>query len=110
MVIVFFPDKPTISSLVKVPDLNQYTDGDALLTLTCTATSNPAPAYYWVYESDYTNRTQIGVGNQLVLRNLTLNTTGTYTCVAYNLIKGVNQTVNASRLVAVGQYIVSFIF
>ncbi|XP_052258649.1 tyrosine-protein phosphatase non-receptor type substrate 1-like isoform X2 [Dreissena polymorpha] len=93
--------KPTISSLRKVPDASQYTDGDPLLTLSCTATSNPAPEYYWTYESNNTNRTQLGVGNQLMLRNLTLNSKGVYTCVAYNLIKGVNQTTNASTEILV---------
>ncbi|XP_052214672.1 cell adhesion molecule 2-like isoform X2 [Dreissena polymorpha] len=93
--------KPTISSLRKVPDASQYTDGDPSLTLSCTATSNPAPEYYWTYESNNTNRTQLGVGNQLVLRNLTLNSKGVYTCVAYNLIKGVNQTTNASTEILV---------
>ncbi|KAH3881069.1 hypothetical protein DPMN_004993, partial [Dreissena polymorpha] len=87
---VYVTGRITVQTVPRIPPYNECIEGDALLTtLICTATFNPAPAYYWVYESEYTNRTHIGTGNQLVLRNLTLNTTGTYTCVAYNLIKGI---------------------
>ncbi|XP_052804553.1 fibroblast growth factor receptor 2-like [Mya arenaria] len=72
------------------------------LILTCSAEGNPSPSYYWMYMTEGAeNGIMLGSGNQYTLNNLTLEETGIYTCVAYNEIKGVNQTVNASTQITI---------
>ncbi|XP_052804472.1 uncharacterized protein LOC128234335 [Mya arenaria] len=96
--------KPVILSLVRFPEQTQYTEGMAQLILTCIADGNPLPSYYWMYMAEGAgNGTMLGSESQYTLNNLTLEGTGIYTCVAYNEIKGINQTVNASTQITINK-------
>ncbi|WAR04133.1 hypothetical protein MAR_019502 [Mya arenaria] len=65
---------------------------------------NPLPSYYWMYMAEGAgNGTMLGSESQYTLNNLTLEGTGIYTCVAYNEIKGINQTVNASTQITINK-------
>ncbi|XP_032871963.1 carcinoembryonic antigen-related cell adhesion molecule 5-like [Amblyraja radiata] len=61
-----------------IPDQAAYTSGtDA--SLTCSAVSNPAPEYQWLFNGLFQQS-----GQQLVIAALGVNDTGSYTCQVFN--------------------------
>ncbi|WAR12053.1 CEAM1-like protein [Mya arenaria] len=94
----FLLDKPVIRSLIRYPDMQLYPERLEELQLRCYAEGNPLPGHFWLFN----NSTRAGYGS-LVLNNLTTAQEGTYTCVAYNYIKGVINNVSASTYIAIQQ-------
>ncbi|XP_052819116.1 uncharacterized protein LOC128244980 isoform X3 [Mya arenaria] len=90
--------KPVIRSLIRYPDMQLYPERLEELQLRCYAEGNPLPGHFWLFN----NSTRAGYGS-LVLNNLTTAQEGTYTCVAYNYIKGVINNVSASTYIAIQQ-------
>ncbi|XP_052819115.1 uncharacterized protein LOC128244980 isoform X2 [Mya arenaria] len=85
-----------IRSLIRYPDMQLYPERLEELQLRCYAEGNPLPGHFWLFN----NSTRAGYGS-LVLNNLTTAQEGTYTCVAYNYIKGVINNVSASTYIAI---------
>ncbi|XP_062965970.1 carcinoembryonic antigen-related cell adhesion molecule 5-like [Cynocephalus volans] len=79
--ISYGPDTPTISS----PD-SSYRTG-ANLSLFCYAASNPPAQYLWLINGRSHQSTQ-----ELIIPNITVNDSGSYTCLAYNSATGLNRT------------------
>ncbi|XP_069798522.1 uncharacterized protein [Narcine bancroftii] len=61
------------------PERAVYSVGSNV-TFTCSAVSNPAPKYSWLFNGS----SYLWSGRQLVLADLTANRTGSYICVTFN--------------------------
>ncbi|XP_062965254.1 carcinoembryonic antigen-related cell adhesion molecule 6-like isoform X3 [Cynocephalus volans] len=79
--ISYGPDTPTIS-----PPDSSYHPG-ANLSLFCYAASNPPAQYSWLINGRPQQSTQ-----ELIIPNITVNDSGSYTCLAYNSATGLNRT------------------
>ncbi|XP_008563258.1 PREDICTED: carcinoembryonic antigen-related cell adhesion molecule 1-like, partial [Galeopterus variegatus] len=79
--ISYGPDTPTIS-----PPDSSYRPG-ANLGLFCYAASNPPAQYSWLINGRPQQSTQ-----ELIIPNITVNDSGSYTCLAHNSATGLNRT------------------
>lgn len=84
------PEMPTIMGP------NATNTGDKI-TLTCYASSYPPSFYAWHFDGSLVANT-----SEYVTPPLTTNMTGTYTCMAYNNITGLNSTAH-KMLTVVGE-------
>nr|XP_055065809.1 carcinoembryonic antigen-related cell adhesion molecule 1 [Misgurnus anguillicaudatus] len=64
------------------------------VTFNCSANSQPASQYTWFF-----NGTNVGTASVLVIRSLTMNSRGLYTCVAYNTITMSNSSASVNLTV-----------
>uniref|UniRef100_A0A5F9DEX5 Ig-like domain-containing protein n=1 Tax=Oryctolagus cuniculus TaxID=9986 RepID=A0A5F9DEX5_RABIT len=81
MNVSYGPDAPTISP----PDL--YYCSGAKLSLFCHAVSDPPAQYSWLVDGRLQQSTQ-----ELLISNVSVNDSGSYTCHAHNSITGLNRT------------------
>lgn len=79
--VLYGPDDPTIS-----PPDSHYPTG-ANLSLSCHAASNPPAHYSWFINGKPQPPTQ-----ELFVPNITVNDSGSYTCLARNNVTGLNRT------------------
>uniref|UniRef100_A0A8C8ZC92 Ig-like domain-containing protein n=1 Tax=Prolemur simus TaxID=1328070 RepID=A0A8C8ZC92_PROSS len=79
--VLYGPDVPTIS-----PPDSYYRLG-ANLNLSCHVASNPPAQYSWLFNGSLQQSTQ-----ELFIPNLTVNHSGSYTCIAHNSATGHNRT------------------
>ncbi|XP_059522316.1 carcinoembryonic antigen-related cell adhesion molecule 5-like isoform X5 [Myotis daubentonii] len=79
--VLYGPDAPTIS-----PSNSHYLRGTNL-NLSCHAASNPPAQYSWFFNGRPHHPTQ-----ELFIRNVTSNDSGSYTCLAHNSVTGLNRT------------------
>ncbi|XP_045387569.1 carcinoembryonic antigen-related cell adhesion molecule 5-like isoform X1 [Lemur catta] len=79
--VLYGPDVPTIS-----PPDSYYRLGTNL-NLSCHAASNPPAQYSWLFNGSLQQSTQ-----ELFIPNLTVDNSGSYTCIAHNSATGRNRT------------------
>ncbi|XP_036202427.1 LOW QUALITY PROTEIN: carcinoembryonic antigen-related cell adhesion molecule 5-like [Myotis myotis] len=79
--VVYGPDAPIIS-----PSDSHYLRGTNL-KLSCQAASHPPAQYSWLINGRPQQPTQ-----ELFIRNVTSNDSGSYTCLAHNSVTGLNRT------------------
>ncbi|XP_054567294.1 carcinoembryonic antigen-related cell adhesion molecule 1-like [Eptesicus fuscus] len=79
--VLYGPDAPTIS-----PSDSDYLRGKNL-SLSCHAASNPPAQYSWLINGSSQNTKQ-----ELFIPNITLNNSGSYTCLAHNSVTRLNRT------------------
>nr|KAF6409331.1 CEA cell adhesion molecule 8 [Rousettus aegyptiacus] len=79
--VLYGPETPTIS-----PSNSRYSSG-ANLSLSCHAASNPPAQYSWLINGRPQQPTQ-----ELFISNITVNDSGSYTCLVHNSVTGLNRT------------------
>ncbi|XP_011381147.1 carcinoembryonic antigen-related cell adhesion molecule 6-like, partial [Pteropus vampyrus] len=79
--VLYGPETPTIS-----PSNPRYSSG-ANLSLSCHAASNPPAQYSWLINGRPQQLTQ-----KLFIPNITVNDSGSYTCLVHNSVTGLNRT------------------
>ncbi|XP_060041997.1 carcinoembryonic antigen-related cell adhesion molecule 1 isoform X3 [Erinaceus europaeus] len=77
--VLYGPDAPTIS-----PPDSYYLEG-AALNLSCQAASNPPAQYFWFFNGELQQSTQM-----FFIASLAMNNSGNYTCLANNSDTGLN--------------------
>ena len=81
-----------------------YQEGEAAVTLSCSAVANPAASYSWVLPDG-----SVFAGRSYQLQNLQIGDTGNYACIAKNGIPNENFTDSFSYHVEViSKYTVMF--
>ncbi|XP_039705889.1 carcinoembryonic antigen-related cell adhesion molecule 6-like isoform X2 [Pteropus medius] len=79
--VLYGPETPTIS-----PSNPRYSSG-ANLSLSCHAASNPPAQYSWLINGRPQQLTR-----KLFIPNITVNDSGSYTCLVHNSVTGLNRT------------------
>ncbi|XP_067661111.1 cell adhesion molecule 1-like [Haliotis asinina] len=74
--------------------------GDTV-TLKCNAVTNPPATYTWRKDGSVNSTSS---GDKLILSNLQIEDSGTYTCLATNVVGGMTYSVSKSLNINVGEY------
>ena len=62
------------------------TEGRDSLTLNCEVDSNPPATIKWIKDIDTEKSEEVGEGTELVISPISRHNSGTYTCIATNII------------------------
>ncbi|XP_041962009.1 hemicentin-1-like isoform X2 [Alosa sapidissima] len=85
---------PSNLTLEVAPDKMAYMSGSSV-TLTCSAESNPAASYMWLFNDTPLNK----VGRLLELTDLQMNETGQYTCLVHNSVTSRYEKISRSVII-----------
>ncbi|KAG5270938.1 hypothetical protein AALO_G00174040 [Alosa alosa] len=85
---------PSNLTLEVAPDKMAYMSGSSV-TLTCSAESNPAASYMWLFNDTPLNK----VGGLLELTDLQMNETGQYTCLVHNSVTSRYEKISRSVII-----------